>query len=573
MNNQSNERKITFNSDFDISSNIVTELTPSALENSLGNNINLKKENNILKDIAQKEKQIFRLFYNRLGKNFLNKKPKSVLLFEKRLKKFLFSPESKFLDNFPSIQTKIKNELNKKYNMSFINKINIGPMMYYSLNNKNNKNDMITSNNKEKYLETSKNFSFVPAKDVVNSEYYKKKYIDKNIRRIKKILSNKNIRKKTFYNKAKSLKIINKNSIFNDNIKNNINKEIKKQIDDELNSISNEEKNSINNSNNNIEKDSIYFLKNTSNDISSKDNINCENNKEKILDKNNIFLNNLTERKNKRIRKTNNHVSFKLFTEKYNISSNILKKKYSFNNTPSPRDNSLTNRNNISICTNLNKNNNNLSKIKNKSRNVINIDILKKKSLSYKTSIDTNINSLDKYTNRCNSLLLKLVKKNKTKTKNFLKIYNQDKELKKILSKKVNKKFQSQYMKKRIKDEKLNKMRVLIKDSFIDYDINKLLKEKKNYDKLNRNSDIYRKYNMLSENLIFGNINNGKNSEQLLISDKERKRLIRNKRMENLRETIKINSFTINKLKNSIKIDKNKIMDFIQRNKKINNNK
>ena len=464
-------------------------------------------------------------------------------------------------------------------------------MMYYSLNNKNRKNDMINANNKEKYLESSKNFTFVPAKDVVNSEYYKKKYIEKNIKRIKRILTNKNIRKN--YNKAKSLKILNKNSIFNGHLKSSINKEIKKQIDDELNSKSSEEKKSINNSSNYVEKDSIYILKNTSNDNSSKDNINCDNNEKKIFDyndKNNLILNlnsNLTERKNSKFKKNKNCVSFKLFTEKENITNNnIHTKKYSFNNTPSPINNSPTNRNNISIYTNLNpintniklfknitsKDNINLSKIKNKSRNVINLDFLKKKSLSYKTSIDTNINSLDKYTNRCNSILLKLVKKNKSKKKNFFKTY-QDKELKTILSKKANKKYKSQFMKKRIKDEKINKMQVLIKDSFIDYDINKILKEKNNYEKLNRNNDLFRKYSMLSENLVFGDYNSRKKSgEQILISKKERKRIIRNKRLEKLRETIKINSLTINKLKNSIKIDKDKIIDFIQRKNKINNN-
>ena len=360
-----------------------------------------------------------------------------------------------------------------------------------------------------------------------------------------------------------------------------------------MNSKSSEEKNSINNSSNYVEKDSIYILKNTSNDNSSKDNLNFDNNQKKILDyndKTNLILNlnsNLTERKNSKFKKNKNCVSFKLFTEKENITNdNIHTKKYSFNNTPSPINNSPTNRNNISIYTNLNpintniklfknitsKDNINLSKIKNKSRNVINLDFLKKKSLSYKTSIDTNINSLDKYTNRCNSILLKLVKKNKSKKKNFFKTY-QDKELKTILSKKANKKYKSQFMKKRIKDEKINKMQVLIKDSFIDYDINKILKEKNNYEKLNRNNDLFRKYRMLSENLVFGDYNSRKKSgEQILISKKERKRIIRNKRLEKLRETIKINSLTINKLKNSIKIDKDKIIDFIQRKNKINNN-
>ena len=589
MNNNLNKRKTIINSDCDLSSFIGNELTtPSFIDVSLTKNIELKKENNIIQNINQKEKEIFRLYYNRLGRNFLNEKPKSLVLFEKRLKKYLFSPESKILEKFPSLHQRIKNETNKIDTIGFNNKIDMGQMMYYSLNNKNNKNDIFIANNKEKYLETSKNFLFSPIKDVVNSEFYKVKYLDKNYKRLGKILSNKSIKK--LNNKDYSITLQNKSlsKINSANQKNKI-----QNIDN--NSSEGDKYNSKEEYFNDInENDSFFLAKKTSYENNKEyNNTNCSDNSKnkKIIfwnyhKRNNILAKNLTERKSRNIRKNIKSVSEKLikspkpnlyktndFERKITTSLNISRTnrnifsrfhKNSLNIDPN------INHAKIKLLKTYNKNKNiNLSLIKCKSRNVINIDQIKKKSSTYKSSIDNNIDNLGKYTKSCNSLLLKLIRKNKSKKRKYTKTYfnSEDKELKQILSSKTKAK-SSNYMKNKIKEEKLKKMKVLINDTFLDYDINKILKDKTIHEKTYRKEDIFTKYSMISENLVFGEIQDIKNpKDHGLITDKDKKKLIMNKRMEKLREELKRNSHTINKLHNFIQIDKDKIMNIIKKRK------
>jgi len=596
MNNDNKNIKTIINSDLDISK---TELNPTILENSIGKNIDFKKENNFLQKIIQKEKEIFNLYYDRLGRDFLNKKPESVVLFEKRLKKYLFSPDSKFLDNFPTIKKKIKSEINKSDNLIFNNKINIGPMIYYSLNDKRNKNELFIANNKEKYLETSKNFFSLPTKDIVNTEVYKMKYLEKNSRRINRILSNKFIKKT---NKDKDFSLINIKSnktikTIKTNNKNNDNNF------DNLKSISIEDKDISKNNYDSNENDSLCLAKSPSYD--NNNNQDKKYNKKKNIIRYNSNSNNtytskyLSERKIDEYTKKNkinfnNYLSAKAFNspEYINNKNNDI-----YMDFPSPTSTNHTykkafselhnnylgniNRKNTNIKLFKSKNSINLSKIKkNKSRNVINIEGIKIKSNIYKTNIDNNINRLDKYTKTCNSILLKLVRKNKSNKKKYSKKnINEDKELKALLSNKMNKKNKSNYMRNKIKQEKINKMKVLINDTFLDYDINKLLKEKTIYDKTNKNNDnIIRKHTMLSENIFFENkIQNSSSNSKVpklhgLMSDKEKKNIIKNRIMKKLRQKIKINDETIKKLKNFIKIDQVKLISNLDNNNKSNNN-
>ena len=112
-------------------------------------------------------------------------------------------------------------------------------------------------------------------------------------------------------------------------------------------------------------------------------------------------------------------------------------------------------------------------------------------------------------------------------------------------------------------------MNILINDTFLDYDINKVLKNKAIHEKTNRKEDIFTKYSMISENLVFGKIQDIKNpKDHGLMTDKDKKKLIMSKKMKKLRETLKNNSYTINKLHNFIQIDKDKIMNIIDKRKK-----
>ena len=70
-------------------------------------------------------------------------------------------------------------------------KINIGSLDFLVLGDKNNKTDILNSIKHEKILSISRNFSLQQTKDVVSQEFFKMKYLQKNAKRIAKILSNK----------------------------------------------------------------------------------------------------------------------------------------------------------------------------------------------------------------------------------------------------------------------------------------------------------------------------------------------------------------------------------------------
>lgn len=544
MNNYLSSNKITVNSDFDISSYIGTKLNPTILINS-----ETKRENNIMRNISQKERLIFRLYNKGLGKNFLNKKPNSVISFEKNFKNYLLSHDRKFLNSIPYFKNRNKNITKKINNLSFHKQISIGSMVYYSLNDKKNKNVIYSTSFKKTYLENSKNFVSLPSKDIINHDFYKVKYLEKNAKRIGKILLNKLIDKKPQNDNKNCLR---GNMFINTDIHNNISHTFNNKnylYNDNLKTLSYQDNNS---------------------DIDEKENSSSENNKICILsynDKNNQTFKNLTKKKiHEKPKKNKNCISVKILkTLKNNVSKNNDIFTYTTSTSHSPLNTSITNKNNFSryhknnLNINLYRSNSNIKlfknvkdkyninmlKTKSKSRNVVNIDFIKKKSSLYKTNINNNINNLDNYTKGCNSKLLNLVKKNQTNKNKYLKksLNNEDKEIKKILSNQ-NEKDNSDYIKNKFKEEKLNKIKILIKNTCLDYDIRKILKEKIKSDKIDKNSDnIFRKHNMLLDNIIFGNDENGKYSGNLqLINDSDKKKSIINKKMNKLRETIKNNN-------------------------------
>ena len=120
-------------------------------------------------------------------------KPTSLILFEKRLQQYFQT--TNFLNSFTGKKSK-----------NFYDKINIGSLDFLTLSDKNTKSDILNSLNHEKMLAISKNFTLKESKDIINQEFFKVKYIQKNAKRIAKILNhkkNKNtiLELKTFNNK------------------------------------------------------------------------------------------------------------------------------------------------------------------------------------------------------------------------------------------------------------------------------------------------------------------------------------------------------------------------------------
>ena len=97
---------------------------------------------------------------------------------DNRLKQYFIS--SKFLDSFTT-----------KKSVNIDEKINMGTLEFYNLSDKKFKNDVMNSVNREKILTMSRNFSLAPSKDIIRQEFYKKKYYEKNVKRIAKILKRK----------------------------------------------------------------------------------------------------------------------------------------------------------------------------------------------------------------------------------------------------------------------------------------------------------------------------------------------------------------------------------------------
>ena len=548
--------------DLNTSSYVGLELSPSFLDTPIGNSLELKKENGLLKDIDRKEKQIYQLIYKGLGKSkYSTQKPISVIMFENRLKKYLFSSDSKFLKKYPSLEKMFKNKKNKK-DKNLNHKINIGSVTFYSFNDNKNSNEIFIASNKAKYLSTSKNFLSSPTKDEIGFEYFRLKH-------------NKN------YNRRLSQKFKN---IFNDDasmIKQKIHKNLlNTNFKDELNINSLDDKDNNN-----------FSLKQAMSFDNNKNNNNKYNNSAK-----NIFnnINYLTERKifdyknkNKFLKSQNKkYFSFNNISINSKSLKNIL-------NTPPQSNSSRMNSNSYSMfkkklniinINTKNKGNNiklfkyfdqnnkfNMANTKIKARNLFNTNKykIKKTSKKFKNNFNNNIQILDKTNKKCNSQLLDLVVNNKS---DFIKnngrrnnIKNNNIELKKILSNEVEENFTSNYTKNKIKEEKLSKMKILMNDTILENEINRILKKQidldyeNNYIKINKENDNLRIYNMISKALKFGNDKNSITKDKNIIGikgmkefldEEDLKKKLEDRKINKIKERIKKNYHTIMRLKN-----------------------
>lgn len=178
------------------------------------------------REIKNKQKIINKLFKDKFDKNFFNIKFESLKEFESSLKVYLFSPESQFLNYFPRLKRKlIKAKKIKEEKLK--EKINIGSLLFLSLNGQRNRNN---KNINDKFFKMSKNLSSSMAKDILSNSLYKVKFEKKNKERLNKILSYRNLRLKDKQKIIKELHLEDNNNILPEIDKTNKTVQINKSI-------------------------------------------------------------------------------------------------------------------------------------------------------------------------------------------------------------------------------------------------------------------------------------------------------------------------------------------------------
>ena len=282
-------------------------------QNFLINNQDANKELKLSKEITKKKYQISHMFNTKFGKNFLNQKPESLKIFEKRLAKYLFDPDSKFLSKFPKLQRKLRHE--KKISEELLqSKIDIGSLVFFDLRGKNRRKTRNINNGKEKILTISKNFSSTPVKDIVGNTYYKTKFWEKNTKKINSFYKNTFAKyKKNFIEEKDEL---DENDLDLDNEDKNFIKEILSKNCNSKREKSNLKLNTINNTLSNINNN--HCSKNNLNTVIKAKNLNNNNNVNKI-NQNNINL------KYKMRKVSNKTLSLNNLIDKYDPSSLEIK--------------------------------------------------------------------------------------------------------------------------------------------------------------------------------------------------------------------------------------------------------
>ena len=395
-------------------------------QNFLNKNIDENKELKLGHEIKKKKHEISQMFKNKFGRNFLNVKPDSLILFQKLFGQYLFDPDSQFLAHFPKLQRILRHE-RKISEFKLKDKIDMGAMLYFDLKTKGKKKNKYTDLGREKMLTISKNLETAPTKDVVQEGVSKAKFWDKNRENIEK-----------YYEK---------------NYKNNLYNYIKEQDENnasdssEINSKTeskdeSDEKSSINDSkNNDLKENEIQNLKfalgKTSNRNSTsnknpgililsrpKESENRNNDRENILNKT------ATKNNNKYIISSykNGNVIPKLIDTKkksrnisnflgFNANSNTYRN-FSYNVSNSKINESNNNSNFLKTATNFNLSN---SKGFTQRTTILNkyfpskfskkkkITSLKNKHYKFKNKLDNQITKLNNYTNKCNTELIKLI--------------------------------------------------------------------------------------------------------------------------------------------------------------------
>lgn len=428
-------------------------------ENFLIKNLEDNKGIKLDSEIKDKKYKISSMFRKKLGRDFLNVKPDSLIIFQKLFGKYLFNPESAFLANFPKLQRRLRHE-RKISEMKLKDKIDIGGMLLYDLNKKA-KNDKHIVIAKEKMLSFSKNFLATPTKDVVEKEYYKTKFWDKNSikleRYFKKKLLNNLIQEVNEEEGAESEDIDSQSNLSEE-------KEVEDSSDKSSVNISIVKENSPRKKENSKQYQNPITLKKLSDFDSEIKNRKNENSLKQKNDKKSISsyknqCNNINSI-------TAGNIKTKNISRNINNFSDIFGKTNPFKNgsynISQSKINSSINSNSIALNTVTNFNFSNSKGLPSKSNKLKKYsprrNLLKKKvstslikNKEYKYKLGSNISKLNDYTNKCNIELIKLIdinnddnykeRKKKILNRNKLdikEILSEKKELKKIDSEEEN---------------------------------------------------------------------------------------------------------------------------------------
>ena len=405
-------------------------------QNFLNKNLDENKELKLGTEIKKKKHEISAMFRNKFGRNFLNVKPDSLIIFQKLFGEYLFDPDSQFLAHFPKLQRILRHE-RKISEFKLKDKIDMGAMVYFDLKTKGKKKNKYIDLGKEKMLTISKNLEAAPTKDLVQEGINKNKFWDKNREKIEKFYKRNLI--KNFNNFIKEQ---NENSQDSSEInsKTDSNDENKEESD---------EKSSFNDSkNNDFKEKEIQNLKFTLGKSPKKNSTSDKNpgililseltdsdrkkryeNKNK--DRENILNKTATKNNNKNFISSykNGNIIPKLIDTKkksrnisnfsgFHANSNTFKN-FSYNVSNSKINESNNNNSNfLKTATNFNLSN---SKGFTQRTTILNhyfpikfsrkkkIASLKNKHYKFKNKLDDQITKLNQYTIKCNTELIKLI--------------------------------------------------------------------------------------------------------------------------------------------------------------------
>ena len=391
---------------FEISSDssfLSQEPEQSILKNIMTQKLDKKRNLNISKEIKKRKKMFDHLIYDKFGRHFLKIKSEAYTDFIDKCKTYYFSPDSKFLNNFPKLKQSLLKEkrVNINYN-KLLPKINMGSMLYLSEADKKRNRDR-NARKTEKLMTLSKNFTTQNTKDVISNEVYKVKFWNKESKNINKILKNK------YLNIFKNFILKNINIVNNDETDNNINNEIAddKNIE-EINNLSpvknkNEDINQVDD-NQNIEK--IKENKRYNPIISYYNNIPNNNGRKSSQD--NINLMSIKTSPN--LKESNNKMNY---IKDYSFSSLINK-----TNSLKTSSNEKEIINNIKSFNSISRNSKSFE-IKRKLRTSFNFRTKSKRfsnlnPFRYKKNINNKVQDLNSQTKLCNVKLYNLITNNKT---------------------------------------------------------------------------------------------------------------------------------------------------------------
>ena len=582
-------------------------------KNFLNKKTEEKKELKLSKEINKKKYQISHMFNIKFGKEFLNQNPEALKLLEKRLIKYLFYPDSKFLAKLPKLQRKLRHE--KKISEELLKaKIDIGSMIFYDLRGRNKRKTRNMNLGKEKILSISKNFTSSPIKDVVGNALNKIKFWDKNSKRLKNFfkknlmknreeideneenISNKDLDSKDYktHREKANLKLniynsnennnLNTNIISNDSISNTISKNFLKLTSH----VSN--KSVVFGNYDKMEPSSLDTRNNESNSFGKKDSLRKRSSINKSIENNldgDKFINSYTSdfrkldyiipkiaiynnlsRNNGNISnlfyKSNTNTEMKK-NNKYNISNIKTKSNFLFTQT-NFRSKKYVSNNYSKAFSGFKINYNSKHKYSPRFHLPKYDEILKKKNIKYKANLNNQIVKLNKYTNKCNIELIKLIDGNNGDNykERKRKIINKTKlDMKEILigdNIKKNKNKIEEKMKEKEKEN--NTVKVLVERAKIDMGDNfgeldpqkkeKMLKKNINHIRdeqaLEIMEDILEKKELDMREII------GDEDDKLQIKKEHYMKLIRKKAESNYEKMLK--------LKNMILIDKGKLNNY-----------